>query len=161
MTMETWDVLDRRGEKVGTCGKGKVPEGCFHHVAHVWLRNKEGQFLLSKRAEGRHHAGLWETAGGSVLAGEEVEDGARREVKEELGIDVEGLVPFARFFREDQLVTVFVAYYTGQAVCLNERETVDTRLVSEGELRRLHARGEAMPFSYEEALFDWLSAEKD
>lgn len=157
--MEKWDVLDRRGQKVGECKKGEVPTGFYHAVVHVWLVDKDRRFLLSKRAEGRHHGGLWETAGGSVLRGEDPYDAARREVKEEIGLEIEELIPFRGFASGDQLITVFVTFYDGSKATPNGTETTEVKLVTEGEFCRMHARGETMPFTYEESLFSWLSPE--
>ena len=55
--------------------------------AAVVISDGEGRVLLSQRA--RHpFAGEWEVAGGFVDLGEHPADAARREVREELGIEV-------------------------------------------------------------------------
>ena len=66
-------------------------------VVAAALTNQAGEILLQKRPEGRQMAGLWEFPGGKVDAGESPESALVRELKEELGIDVEpqNLVPFA------------------------------------------------------------------
>lgn len=158
--MERWDVLDQKGKVIGQCNKGEVPEGCFHLVVHVWMRNGEGKFLLSQRAEGKHHPLLWETAGGSALAGESPEDAARREVKEELGITIEGLSPYRLFRQGNELIVVFVTFYAGTDITLHEGETIAWKYVSEGELRQMNARNLCMPFTYEEELFSWLEVDE-
>lgn len=158
--MEQWDVLDGKGKKIGTCNKGELPEGCFHLVVHVWMRNSEKKFLLSKRAEGKHHALLWETTGGSVLAGESPEDAARREAKEELGIDLESLVPFRLFRTDHEFIVVFVTFYSGTDITLHDGETIAWSYMSEGEILQKHARHEFMPFTYEPELFSWLDIEE-
>jgi 8-oxo-dGTP diphosphatase len=45
--------------------------------------------LVCQRAAGGHHAGKWEFPGGKVEPGEGLQDGMRRELEEELGIDAE------------------------------------------------------------------------
>ena len=64
-------------------------------VVAAALTNQAGEILLQKRAEGRQMAGLWEFPGGKVDVGESPESALVRELKEELGIDVEpqNLVP--------------------------------------------------------------------
>ena len=57
--------------------------------AAVYLE-RDGQILLLKRAEGGAMAGQWFLPGGMVEEGELPEEGARRELVEEAGIDVDG-----------------------------------------------------------------------
>ena len=58
-------------------------------VCAVALIDADGRVLLAKRPEGKTLAGLWEFPGGKVEEGERPEDALIRELKEELGIDVE------------------------------------------------------------------------
>lgn len=48
-----------------------------------------GRLLITQRPEGTHLAGLWEFPGGKREPGEAWEDCLRRELREELGIEVE------------------------------------------------------------------------
>jgi 8-oxo-dGTP diphosphatase len=58
-------------------------------VAAVALVDPDGRILLAKRPEGKSLAGLWEFPGGKVEQGETPEAALIRELKEELGINVE------------------------------------------------------------------------
>ena len=58
-------------------------------VVAVALLDTSGRVLLQRRAPGRAMAGLWEFPGGKVELGELPEAALVRELKEELGIDVE------------------------------------------------------------------------
>ena len=60
------------------------------------LVDPDGRVLLARRPEGKPMAGLWEFPGGKVHPGETPEAALIRELKEELGIDVEAscLAPF-------------------------------------------------------------------
>ena len=49
----------------------------------------DGRVLIAQRPEGKALAGLWEFPGGKVDAGESPEDALIRELREELGIEVE------------------------------------------------------------------------
>ncbi|MFZ1721544.1 MAG: NUDIX domain-containing protein [Microgenomates group bacterium] len=52
--------------------------------------NEEGQILLTKRSQkARNEKGSWEAPGGAVEYGELRIDAIRREVREELGVDIE------------------------------------------------------------------------
>lgn len=57
-------------------------------VAAVALVDPDNRVLISKRPEGKSLAGLWEFPGGKVDPGETPEVALRRELMEELGIDV-------------------------------------------------------------------------
>lgn len=50
---------------------------------------RAGKLLIAQRRAGDHLAGLWEFPGGKRHPGESFEDCLRRELREELGIDVE------------------------------------------------------------------------
>nr|WP_255500529.1 (deoxy)nucleoside triphosphate pyrophosphohydrolase [Brevundimonas sp. P7753] len=65
-------------------------------VVAVALIDPDGRVLIAKRPEGKQLAGLWEFPGGKVEPGERPEQALIRELKEELGIDVNEacLAPF-------------------------------------------------------------------
>jgi 8-oxo-dGTP diphosphatase len=50
---------------------------------------RDGRYLITRRLEGTHLAGLWEFPGGKSLPGEKPEDALRRELQEELGVEAE------------------------------------------------------------------------
>jgi mutator protein MutT len=50
---------------------------------------RDGRFLIAQRPEGGHLAGYWEFPGGKRHRGESFEDCLRREILEELGVEVE------------------------------------------------------------------------
>ena len=89
--MELWDAYDVEGNLLeGTLVRGEpIPKGIYHMVVCVLVRHVDGDFLLMRRApEKELYPNIWEIgAGGSVLKGETAEDGIRRELREETGID--------------------------------------------------------------------------
>ena len=62
-------------------------EGDFHRTAHIWIINDNKELLLQKRsANKKSHPNCWDISGaGHIRAGENVLDGAIRELREELG----------------------------------------------------------------------------
>jgi mutator protein MutT len=48
---------------------------------------RAGRYLITRRLEGTHLAGLWEFPGGKILLGERPEAALERELKEELGVE--------------------------------------------------------------------------
>ena len=57
-------------------------------VAVGVLIDAEGRFLMTSRPDGKVYAGHWEFPGGKLEAGESVAQALRRELNEELGIDI-------------------------------------------------------------------------
>lgn len=58
----------------------------IHVVAAII--EKDTKVLLAKRKAGKHLAGFWEFPGGKVKDNESVQDCLKREIKEELCVDV-------------------------------------------------------------------------
>ena len=58
-------------------------------VVAAAILEDHGHYFVTKRDKGAHLGGLWEFPGGKVEPGESIADGLRRELKEELGADVE------------------------------------------------------------------------
>lgn len=69
---------------------GRVPVD----VAVGVLIAKNADFLLTSRPQGKVFAGYWEFPGGKIEAGESVEEALRRELNEELGIEIGSVHPW-------------------------------------------------------------------
>jgi 8-oxo-dGTP diphosphatase len=63
-------------------------------VAAAVILQDDGRFLLAQRPAGKPYAGYWEFPGGKVENGESPEAALRRELHEELGIDIERTYPW-------------------------------------------------------------------
>lgn len=68
----------------------------YVHVAAAVICNDQGQVLIAKRPLEKHQGGLWEFPGGKVEADENVLAALKRELLEEIGIDVEQARPLIR-----------------------------------------------------------------
>ena len=88
---EIWDLYDENREllrKDHVRGE-QLPIDGYHLVVHVWIRNSKGEYLISQRSANRPTFPLvWECVDGSVVKGEDSLQGALREVKEEVGVDL-------------------------------------------------------------------------
>lgn len=89
--MEYWDLFDKERNLLNHKGiRGeKLEDGEYHIVINAWIKNKKGEYLISQRAANKSHPLMWECTGGSALKGESSIEAAVREIKEELGIDIE------------------------------------------------------------------------
>ena len=64
------------------------------HVAVAVLQNKNGEFLLASRPQGKPWAGWWEFPGGKIEVNESAEHALIRELQEELGITPTHIQPW-------------------------------------------------------------------
>lgn len=142
---ELWDAYNRDFEKVSgvTLVRGdKIPSGLFHLVCDIIVRHKDGEYLLMQRDFYKHFGGMWEaTAGGSALKGESALECARRELKEETGIEEAALQEIGRVVKEENQ-SIYVEFLCEtecdkRAIKLQKGETVAFKWVSAKELREM------------------------
>lgn len=78
------------------------------HVAVGIVRNTRGEVLLAQRPKGTHLAGFWEFPGGKLERGETVQAALKRELAEELGVQVISALPLIRVTHDYQDRTVLL-----------------------------------------------------
>jgi len=83
---------------------------CFHVAAGI-LRNEGGQVLITERTEAGPFYGLWEFPGGKIHAGEAATAALKRELLEELGIEVTAVEPFMNLTHEYPDRTVDLEFF--------------------------------------------------
>ena len=85
------------------------------HVAAAVIRGQDGRILLAKRPLEKHQGGLWEFPGGKVEAGETVEAALKRELLEEIGIEITACEPLIQvpYHYPDKFVLLDVWEVTG------------------------------------------------
>lgn len=165
---ELWDVYDARRRLTGRVihrGDAMKPDD-YHLVVQVWIRNSAGEWLISRRAPDKSMPLKWEPTGGSVLAGEDSLNGALREVREELGIQLDPARGelFCSTRREAPswanpgFLDVWVFFHDCDLadVRLQPEETCEARWVTAEEIRRMIARGEWIPLDRYDFIDDLL-----
>lgn len=70
------------------------------HVMAGAIADTAGRILVAKRPEHVHQGGLWEFPGGKLQPDESPEQGLRRELNEELGIQVRTSQPLIRVYHD-------------------------------------------------------------
>ena len=90
---EYWDIYDIHKQKTGRIIKrgDKLQDGEYHLFVQVWLVNSEGKFLSQERSEKIKWPLMWCASGGNAKCGEDGLQCAKREIKEELDIDITSL----------------------------------------------------------------------
>lgn len=143
--MEFWDVCDREGNKTGQIiPRGEIEQdGVYHMVCGILVEHEDGTFLLMKRHPQKETwPGVYEASGGgSVLAGEEPEYAALRELEEETGICARKLIPLYTEVK-DSRHGVYRGYLCKtdcekDSIVLQEGETVDYKWATAKEIAQM------------------------
>ncbi len=102
MSEEIFDVVNERDEVIGQAPRREVhAKGLWHRAVHVLVFNSRGEVFLQKRSMKKDTArGKWDSSSsGHLDTGEDYDDCAVRELREEIGLNVNQ--PPARVFKID------------------------------------------------------------
>ena len=164
---ERFDVYDKNRIKTGeTMLRGEKSEETgkewFRSVVHICIINLQGEMLIQKRQDSKHSwPGMWDVSvGGGVLAGETPCEAAEREVREEIGLEIDFsplrpafTVNFSRGF-DDYFVIVKDIELSG--LVLQQEEVRAVKWADCTEIFRMIDSGEFIPYhkSLIQLLFD-------
>jgi len=94
--LEILDICDEFGNPTGKVEDREIihQEGLLHRTAHVWLlrkKNNQIEILLQKRSDAKDSfPGCYDiSSAGHILAGDGYFKSAKRELKEELGVEID------------------------------------------------------------------------
>ena len=85
------------------------PKKSIHVTAAIL--SKDGKYLITKRPEGSHLAGLWEFPGGKRKDRETLETCLKREIREELGMDIRVGEPILTVQHEYEQMVVTLHFF--------------------------------------------------
>ncbi len=110
--MEVWDLVDESRNPIGKLhrkGEQFLP-GEYHVSVEVHTITADGRLLVIQRDASKSYPSLWESAGGSVYAGETSMQGAVRELAEETGLlaDQESLHFLGEIKREHSILDSYL-----------------------------------------------------
>ena len=128
-------LVNEKDEMTGTAGKMEAHQkGLLHRAFSVFVFNSKGEMLLQQRAINKYHSGgLWTNACCShPIPGEEIQDAAKRRLKEELGFEMEVTKSFDFVYKanfdngliEYEFDHVFIGEFEGP-VPYNKDEVMD------------------------------------
>lgn len=161
--MEILDIYDKYRQKTGRTylRKDKIPNGGLRLIIHILIFNDKGELLIQQRAEDKKMGGLWDiSCGGACQAGEDSWQGARRELKEELGIDFDFseirpilTANFDQGFDDFYIIKKNIKI---SDLILEKEEVKDARWARRDEIIRLLDRGDFVGYkkSFIKLLFD-------
>ena len=162
---EYWDIYDENRQKTGRLhkrnqGRQNLSPGEYYLAVSVWIKNSAGLYLISKRAAGpgKVYPHFWENTSGAALAGDDSQTAALREVKEELGLNLDPAK--GRLMYQHKLTNMFrdVWLFNHEAditeIVLQEGETCDARWATTEEILDMVKNNTFVPvMDYAEQLF--------
>ena len=110
---ELVDVLDAAGRPVATVTRREMRVRRLpHRATYVLVFNRRGELFVHLRSPHKDvFPGHWDVAVGGVLAaGESFDEGARREAREELGVDLEPEPLFPLHYADERTVVHGMVY---------------------------------------------------
>ena len=87
---------------------------------------ERGRVLLTQRKRGSHLEGMWEFPGGKVEEGEDPKDALARELREEIGVDVDvGDIVEVTFYRYETQSVLLLFYRAARRAGSPEPRALD------------------------------------
>lgn len=120
--MELLEVFDDFNNSLNyTVSRDEIHKNkLWHRHVSAWIMNYDGKILMQKRSlMKKKNPGLWSKTGGHVEAGENVIDAIKREVFEEIGLNIDNY-EYINLFKNDKENEKYFAY--GYIVFTNLKE---------------------------------------
>ncbi len=150
------DLVDENDEVVGETTRKETDTDptLIHREIGVVLVDDEKRILIAKRSwKKRSGPGMWTvTCGGHVEKGEKPGKAAYREVKEELGLEINlnfWEKELVRARTETHFTYRYIGRYAGEKVTCKEDEVETVKLADEREVDEIYGLGKMSPKSYE------------
>lgn len=167
---EMWDIVDENRQKTGILHQRGQPlqAGQYHLVVVVWIVNDKGEFLVARRTANKTYPLMWETMGGSAVAGDDSLATALKEVSEEVGIKLDPTKGrlFHTYQRENDFLDTWLFHQNVdiEDVVLCPDETCDAMWASEAKIRQMQKEGTFLSppefYPYFEELMDFVGEYK-
>lgn len=136
-------------ENDNVIGAGSRPDaaqkGILHRIARIFVFNSKGELLLQKRSrEVKSFPNRWDdSVAGHVDEGEDYLEAAKREMKEEIGVEHVPLKEVGKFYGEvteeaplkKRFNMLYVAHYDGP-INFDPKEISEVKWISLPELER-------------------------
>lgn len=108
------------------------------HVVAAVIENKEGDIFIAKRPINKHQGGLWEFPGGKVEPEETSINALKRELHEEIGIDVIDSYPLIQILHDYSDKSVLLEVWKVKEFCghAHGKENQETQWVSKQDLNQ-------------------------
>ncbi len=111
--MELWDLFDKNRNSLNkTMVRGdKILTNCYKITVYICIFNDNNEMLICQRTKNKKtYPNYWDfSAAGSAITGETSEQAIKRELKEEIGIDLhsENLTPKLTVYSDDAFNDIY------------------------------------------------------
>lgn len=152
--MELLDVYninkERTGKQVIRVRGERLQKGEYIIAVHGWVVNSDGKILLTRRNLNKTHGGMWEPTSGLVVSGETSFQGIKRELREEIGLNIQDNdIIMAKELIEENSDVSFIKdiYIVNKDIDISEisfadGEVIDAKFVSIEEFNTMLTNGE-------------------
>lgn len=135
--MEFFDVIDKNRKPLNKIlPRGtKLQKNEFNQGAEIWIINEKNEFLITQRSINKSHPNLWECPGGCSIAGETSLQTIKREIFEEIGINLNNKEPLyvdTKLYKS-QFVDIYIVKLNNlnlNDLILQKDEVQNTKFVS-------------------------------
>lgn len=166
--MELWDIYDKNKVRTGRTMERNhftLKDDEYHLTVLGVIRIPDGRFLITQRVMTKRWApGWWEVSGGAAMAGEDSLDAVKREILEEVGIDVSNAKGGYMFsYRRDnpgEGDNYFVDVYrfdcdiTQADVTIQKDEALDFKFATLDEIKSLNEQGIFLHYNSIQKVFE-------
>ena len=152
---EKLDIYDENRIKTGKIieRKENIPLEKNELVLAVqcWIINNKNEILLTQRKNEKKYGGMWEPTSGLVTSGENSIQGIKRELKEEIGVEIEDkdLKLLKTVIGERTIRDIYIINKNIDIgdIRFNDGEVINAKYVTAEELKKMIDDGES---------FEWL-----
>lgn len=142
--IKTGKIIERKEEVT-------IEKNEFVLAVQCWIINTKNEILLTKRKLDKKFGGMWEPTSGLVKSGEDSIQGIKREIKEEIGIEIEDkelkllkTVKGEETIRDIYIINKDIAL---EDIKFNDGEVINAKYVTIEEFEKMLDDGQA---------FEWL-----
>lgn len=157
--VERLDIYDNERNKTGKIIERKeglkIDREEYILAVQCWIINEKGEILLTQRRFDKGYGGMWEPTGGLVVSGEDSIQGVKRELQEEIGLNVskDDLFLIKEKIDKDENCNTFRDVYILKKdirldeLNFNDGEVINAQYVTVETLSHMIGKGES---------FEWL-----
>lgn len=156
------DVYDENKNKTGKIinrkDRNQLKKDEYTICVHCWIINSKKEILITQRSMKLNRGGMWEDTHGGVKSGETSIEAMKRELKEELGINVASSdLRFVKTLKRDNVLRDCYIIYKDipiEVINFNDGEVMDCKYVILEELKEIIKKGECTISDLSQTIFN-------